>query len=167
MAFDELWTKNVGILTGHLSGTVVRWQNAMNDARVPGYSFTTLFGTLREQFVENWDCWNALMTGYSTVPTVTLSFPAGSLKGKRRSTVVKQRLTGFNFDKTPLEQFGGANVIAANQYSLFVAGTFDGVLSVRIDVNAPAAGEYRGMVLGRKAPQYSYQPVAWIVVNAT
>jgi hypothetical protein len=167
MAFDELLTKNVGILTGHLSGAVVRWQQALNDARTPGYTFDDLFATMREQFVENWDTWNALMFGYSTVPTVYFNFNALALAGKRRSTVVKQRLTGFAFDKTPLEQFGGGNVIAPADYSLSVAGAFDGVLSVRIDVAAPAAGEYRGLVLGSRAPQYPYQPVAWVVVNAT
>ena len=53
MAFDELLTKNLGIVTGHLSSALVRWQRAANDARAPGYAFADLFTTMREQFVEN------------------------------------------------------------------------------------------------------------------
>jgi len=170
MAFDELLNKNFGIVTGYLNATFIRWTAAANAARLPGFTSDKLFKVMRAQFVDNWDTWNHLMEGYSTVPTVTFNLAATDVAPKTKSTIVKQRLTGVIFDQTALEQFNGTNVITPAQYAVGVTGLFDGELSVTLNYipsGTGTAGEYRGLVLGSKPSVYAYQPIAWVVVNLT
>lgn len=165
MAFDEFLASHVGTARGFLGRSLLRWRDAANAARQPGFVVADLFTALREQFVDNWNTWNGVMAGPETIPTITITAGGAGLIGRSGATIVRQRLTGFAFLRTPLEDFAGGNTIPAN-YALAVQGNFDGELLVTMAANAPVAGTYRGMVLGRIPPAVDWHPVAWVVAIA-
>lgn len=170
MGIDELIARNVGILRGYLSDTLIRWRDVANDARAPGFTIDQLFERTREQFVRNWDTWVSLVSPGALVPTLTIQSAAGALAGKAGAVIVRQRLTGLvdaDFTRTPLELFGGTQSIAGSDYAVAVEGDFDRRIRVTMQAAAPTAGTYRGLVLAELPGAVGPEPVAWVVVVAT
>ncbi len=174
MPIEDLLLNNLGVLNGFIGGTVQRWTKAAMDARAPGYGFNNLFGTLREQFVDNWDTFSTLLnfSGYPLTPTVTIEAKFSKLNGRNKTVFTGQRLTGAAFQYTDLEQFGGPNTIPAASVQATLppapAGNFDfdGLAIVTLLANAPAAGTYRGLILVKTPVMASFEPLTWVVVIA-
>jgi hypothetical protein len=175
MPIEDLLLNNLGVVSGFIGGTVQRWTKAAMDARNPGYSFNSLFGTLREQFIDNWDTWSTVLnfSGYPLTPTLTIQSQFSSLSGKNKAVYTRQRLTNAAFQSTDLEQFGGANTIpAANVQTIIPASAmggdfdFDGKAIITLLANAPAAGTYRGLILVKTPQMASFEPLTWVVVIA-
>jgi len=175
MPIEDLLLNNLGILNGFIGGTVQRWTKAAMDARASTYGFDDLFGTLREQFVDNWDTWSTLLnfSGYPLTPTVTIEAKFSKLNGKSKTVFTGQRLTAAAFQYTDLEQFGGNNTIPAASVQATIPPAnmggnfdFDGRAIVTLLANAPAAGTYRGLILVKTPNMASFEPLTWVVVIA-
>jgi hypothetical protein len=175
MPIEDLLLSNLGVVSGFIGGTVQRWTKAAMDARNSGYGFNSLFGTLREQFVDNWDTWSTLtnFSGYPLTPTVTIESNFSSLSGKKKTVFTGQRLTNATFQSTDLEQFGGTNkILAANVQTTIPTSAmggdfdFDGKAIITLLANAPSAGTYRGLVLVKTPQMASFEPLTWVVVIA-
>jgi hypothetical protein len=170
MAFDELLSRNVGIVTGFALGSLNRWIAAANAARSSTYTIDAHFENLREQFVAGWDTWNKLtaFAGYPVMPTVSIRAPASSIPGESGAAWVGRRLTGATLTGTVLEPIGGGTSLPLASYDISMEGDFDGRVSVtyKSTAAAPAAGTYRGAVLAQFPSTAAPEPIAWIFLHA-
>src|SRR5947208_4569303 len=148
MALDDLLSYNFGVLNGFLLKAMKRWRDAANDARKPAYTVDDLFTNMREQFVDNWDTWNDLMsfTGSPVTPTVIIKGQAGAIQGRNGSAWVSQRLTGLtspaNLASTDLDRLGGGATIAAQNVAIAFKGDFDGQVEITVNDPVNTAGTY-------------------------
>lgn len=175
MAFDEVILGELALLNGYLINFRNRWLVAANLARTNVYTIDHLFEDARQQFVDNWDTWNRVMG----LPTEDL-LPAAIVRGTHADFTagptppsgmarVGQRLTNVVLAGTTLGRFGGGAGIPDTDYTIGVAGDFDGSLRISnvLNVSAPAAGTrdvYRGLALGTFPGANTAQPIAWLVV---
>ena|SRR5688572_1827732 len=173
MAADDFLASQIGTIRGYLGRSLIRWRDIVNASRnpAPAYGFDDLFDAMRQQFVDNWDTWIALsgFPGSPVMPTVTIRGPHNGLVGLRGQAFVGQQLVGLvagDFRPTPMEEWGGANVIN-NPFNAAPTGDFSGQVLVTMAANAPAAGTYRGMVLVQYPGGAGFEPLAWVVVVAT
>jgi hypothetical protein len=166
MAYDELLADNVGAFKGWVVGTWQRWAAAAMSVRSDAYQRSDFWRDLKAQVRDNWDTWDELanFSGYPTTPTVVIRGAHGHVVGVPGVAFVHRHLDTGAPSCTAAEEFGGAGVIPAGDFSLQTGGDLKGKLVVTL-INEPAVGTYRGMVLHKRPADPQALPIAWVVVH--
>jgi hypothetical protein len=171
MAIDDLLRFNLDALGGYIKGSMNRWGAAAMKVRAKTYTRDEFWIDLRDQTVANWDIWSDSMNfaGFPVLPTIAIRGRYNGLSGSDGSAYVNQRLTGAAFKATDFESFaGGASMktSAVGAVTVSKEGDFDGKVKVVLNINAPAAGQYRGLIMVLRSHAAGYEPLAWVVVEA-